>query len=128
MPIDPATVPAPLPSPSSTFKRYVAIGDSSTEGIDDPAANGGWRGWSRRLAEKIAEHGSLEYTNFGVRGLTTREIKEQQLAPALALAPDLVTFFSGTNDVIRPRFDLHGVLADMRHVQQACVSSGAVVV
>jgi len=116
------------PSPLSGFLRYVAIGDSSTEGIDDPAPGGGWRGWSRRLAEQIAGHGSLEYANFGMRGLTTREIKEQQLAPALALAPDLVTFFSGTNDVIRPRFDLQGVLADMRHVHQACVSTGAVVV
>jgi lysophospholipase L1-like esterase len=110
-----------------SFRRYVAIGDSSTEGIDDPGPNGSWRGWSRRLAARIAEQGCLEYANFGVRGLTTREIKEQQLAPALALEPDLVTCFSGTNDVIRPRFDLHGVLADMRHLQQACVSSGAVV-
>ncbi len=109
------------------FHRYVAIGDSSTEGIEDPAPNGAWRGWSRRLAEQLAEQGRLEYTNFGRRGLTTRAIKEQQLAPALALAPDLVTFFSGTNDVIRPRFDLEAVLADIRHVQQACVSSGAVV-
>ena len=110
-----------------TFLRYVAIGDSSTEGIDDPAPNGGWRGWSRRLAERIAEQGGLDYANFGVRGRTTREIKDEQLAPALALEPDLVTCFSGTNDVIGPRFDLDGVLADMRQVQQACVASGAVV-
>jgi len=119
---------SPRPAHPVTFLRYVAIGDSSTEGIDDPAPNGGWRGWSRRLAEQIAQHGSLEYTNFGRRGLTTREIREQQLAPALALTPDLVTCFSGTNDVIRPRFDLQGVLADMRQIQQACVASGAVVV
>jgi lysophospholipase L1-like esterase len=112
---------------TGTFYRYVAIGDSSTEGIDDPAPNGGWRGWSRRLAQRIAEQGSLEYANFGVRGRTTREIKDEQLLPALALEPDLVTCFSGTNDVIRPRFDLDGVLADMRHVQRACVASGAVV-
>jgi len=109
------------------FRRYVAIGDSSTEGLDDPAPNGGWRGWSRRLAERIAEHGSLDYANFGVRGLTTREIREQQLAPALALAPDLVTCFSGTNDVIRPRFDVQGVLADMHELQQAFAATGAVV-
>ena len=119
---------SPRSAQPATFHRYVAIGDSSTEGIEDPAPDGGWRGWSRRLAAHIAEHGNLEYTNLGRRGLTTREIREQQLAPALALAPDLVTCFSGTNDVIRPRFDLQGVLADMHHMQQACVSSGAVVV
>ena len=119
---------SPPALPGQRVRRYVAIGDSSTEGIDDPAPNGGWRGWSRRLAEQIAEHGPLEYANFGRRGLTTREIKEQQLGPALALAPDLVTCFSGTNDVIRPRFDLQAVLADMRFIQEACVSRGAVVV
>jgi len=109
------------------FRRYVAIGDSSTEGVDDPGPNGAWRGWSRRLAELIAEHGSLEYANLAVHGMTTREIREQQLAPALALAPDLVTCFSGMNDVIRPRFDLPGILADMHHMQHQFVSTGAVV-
>lgn len=109
------------------FRRYVAIGDSSTEGIDDPAPNGGWRGWSRRLAERLAQHGDLEYANLGVRGRTTREIRDEQLAPALALRPDLVTCFSGTNDVTRLRCDVEGVLADMRDIQRACAASGAVV-
>ena len=111
-----------------TFRRYVAIGDSSTQGIGDPDPNGGWRGWSWRLARRIAAaQGSLEYANFATRGRTTREIKDEQLAPALALEPDLVTCFSGTNDVIRPRFDLEAVLADMHQIQQACVATGAVV-
>ena len=114
----------PLPD---SYHRYVAIGDSSTEGIDDPAPEGGWRGWSRRLAAKLAARGGLEYANFGVRGCTTREIRDRQLAPALALEPDLVTCFSGTNDVLAPRFDLVRVLAEMREVQQACLAAGAVV-
>ena len=110
-----------------TFRRYVAIGDSSTQGIGDPDPNGGWRGWSWRLARRIAAQGSLEYANFAARGRTTREIKDEQLAPALALEPDLMTCFSGTNDVIRPQFDLEAVLADMHEIQRACVATGAVV-
>jgi lysophospholipase L1-like esterase len=109
------------------FRCYVAIGDSSTEGIDDPAPNGAWRGWSRRLAERLAEQGPLEYANFGVRGRTTRQIRDEQLAQALARRPDLVTCFSGTNDCLEHRFDLDRVLADMRHIQRACVDAGAVV-
>ena len=35
-------------------RRYVAIGDSSTEGIYDPDGSGGYRGWANRLAERIA--------------------------------------------------------------------------
>lgn len=110
-----------------TFRRYVAIGDSSTEGIGDPDPSGGWRGWSRRLARRIAAQGSLEYANFAVRGRTTREIKDEQLAPALLLEPDLVTCFSGTNDVLCLRFDLAGVLSDMGQILRACVATGAVV-
>ena len=37
--------------PSVAWKRYVAIGDSSTEGMGDPDGAGGFRGWADRLAE-----------------------------------------------------------------------------
>lgn len=107
------------------FERYVAMGDSSTEGIDDPDESGGYRGWSRRLAQRIAEvQGSLWYANLGVRGRTTREILRQQLAPALALRPDLATVFSGTNDVIGRRFDVDAVAHDMEEMQRALIAGG----
>jgi lysophospholipase L1-like esterase len=110
------------------FDRYVAIGDSSTEGLDDPAEGGGYRGWSRRLALRIAElQGSLEYANLGVRGRTTRQILDQQLAPALALRPDLVTAFSGTNDLVTLRFDARAVTHDMETIQRALIAGGATV-
>ena len=110
------------------FERYVALGDSSTEGLDDPDGSGGYRGWSRRLAQRIAEaQGSLAYTNFGVRGLTTRQILDRQLAPALALRPDLATVFSGTNDVAGWRFDAGAVSRDMEAMQHALISGGATV-
>jgi len=40
----------------TTFRRYVAIGDSSTEGLEDPDGNGGYRGWADRLAQHIADN------------------------------------------------------------------------
>lgn len=110
------------------FERYVAIGDSSTEGLDDPDEAGGYRGWSRRLAQRIADvQGSLAYANFGVRGKTTREILDEQLAPALALRPDLATVFSGTNDVVSRRFDAEAVSRDMEAMQRALIDAGATV-
>ena len=110
------------------FARYVAIGDSSTEGLDDPDGLGGYRGWANRLAERIARaQGSLLYANLGVRGRRTRRIREEQLEPALAMQPDLVTVFSGTNDVIGGRFDADTVAADMEMMQRALVESGATV-
>ena len=108
------------------FERYVAIGDSSTEGLDDPDGRGGYRGWSLRLAERIAGvQGSLLYANFGVRGRSTRQILDQQLAPALDLRPDLATVFSGTNDVLDLRFDADAVAADMERMQDALIRSGS---
>jgi len=110
------------------FHRYVALGDSSTEGIDDPDGVGGYRGWSRRLAETIAAaQGGLLYANLGVRGLTTAQIHERQLAAALAMRPDLATLFSGTNDVTAVRFDAEHVAAHFEAMQRALVATGATV-
>ena len=53
------------------WSRFVAIGDSFTEGVGDPEADspGGLRGWADRFAEVLAEHNSdLAYANLAVRG------------------------------------------------------------
>lgn len=114
-----------------TFHRYVAIGDSSTEGLDDPAGDGKYRGWADRLAAHVAhaqrDRGGLLYANLAIRGRRTRQILEQQLAPALAMRPDLATVFSGTNDVIQAGFDLDAVIADVRTMQRAFRDTGATV-
>ena len=55
------------------YERYVAIGDSTSEGLDDPDGRGGYRGWANRLAERLAElQGSVLYANLAIRGRTTR--------------------------------------------------------
>jgi lysophospholipase L1-like esterase len=108
------------------FERYVALGDSSTEGLDDPDGRGAYRGWSRRLAARIAAaQGTLLYANLGVRGLTTRQIRDRQLEPALAMRPDLATVFSGTNDLTRRRFEPGALAGDMEAMQRALVAGGA---
>ena len=113
-----------------SFARYVALGDSSTEGIDDPDGAGGYRGWSQRLAERLHATTSpgLLYANLAVRGLTTAEIRATQLDAALAMRPDLATVFCGTNDVTAFRFNADQVAADIAHLQRALVASGATVV
>jgi lysophospholipase L1-like esterase len=110
------------------FERYVAIGDSSTEGLDDPDGHGGYRGWANRLAESIAAaQGSLLYANLAIRGRSTRRIRDEQLVPAAAMRPDLVTLFSGTNDVVRPRFDPEAVARDVAFMQRTLIAGGATV-
>jgi lysophospholipase L1-like esterase len=111
------------------FERYVAIGDSSTEGLDDPDGLGGYRGWANRLAQRIADaQGAVLYANLGIRGLLTREILDRQLAPAMAMKPDLATLFTGSNDLLRMRFDARRVAQDVAHMQRSLAEVGATVV
>ncbi len=111
------------------FERYVVLGDSTAEGLDDPDEKGGYHGWADRLAERIArQQGGLLYANLAVRGRKTREILDRQLEPALAMRPDLALVVSGTNDILRPRFDPESVAADLETMQRGLIAQGATVV
>jgi lysophospholipase L1-like esterase len=96
------------------FRRYVAIGDSSTEGLEDPDGQGGYRGWADRLAEHIADaqQTPLEYGNLAIRGLRLHEIRTTQFDAALALDPDLMTIFGGVNDALAVRCDFTSMRSD----------------
>ncbi len=110
------------------FSRYVALGDSSTEGLDDPDGRGGFRGWADRFAEHLARtEGGILYANLAVRGRKTRQVLDEQLAPALAMKPDISTVFAGTNDVVRRHVDLGQVAADLETMQDALRGAGATV-
>lgn len=110
------------------FARYVAIGDSTTEGLNDPDGYGSYRGWANRFAELIAaQQGQLLYANLAVRGLQTRKILEQQLSSALDMNPDVSTVVSGTNDVLRPRFNVNVYQRDVAEMQRALIAQGATV-
>lgn len=110
------------------YERYVAIGDSTSEGLDDPDGHGGYRGWANRLAERLAElQGSVWYANLAVRGRTTRQIRDEQLALAVAMRPDLATCVAGTNDVLSRRFDPVTFGVDLHAMQSALIGAGATV-
>ena len=85
---------------------FVAIGDSFTEGLNDAAPGGGYRGWADRLAGLIAvEHPGLRYANLAVRGKLIRQIVAEQVPAAIAMSPGLVSLAAGGNDIIRPGGD-----------------------
>jgi lysophospholipase L1-like esterase len=88
------------------FSRYVALGDSTTEGMDDPRPDGTYRGWADRLAERLAsDNPGLLYANLAIRGRRIYQVRDEQLAPALAFRPDLATVVAGLNDLLRRRYD-----------------------
>lgn len=89
------------------WHRYVAVGDSFTEGLEDQAPDGRYRGWADRLAERLAaETTDFQYANLAVRGKRLPQIADEQVPQAVALRPDLISIAAGVNDVLRPRFDL----------------------
>jgi lysophospholipase L1-like esterase len=93
----------------STFvpRSLVAIGDSFTEGLDDPAPDGGFRGWADRVAESLAaDQPSFAYANLAIRGRKLHRIVDEQVPRAVELGADLVSLAGGTNDVLRPKVDM----------------------
>ncbi len=117
------------------WRRYVATGDSFTEGLWDvpggtaPAADLPVRGWADLLAAHLAERAApapaadapddgapgpdddFRYANLAVRGRLLRPILHEQVPAAVALGADLVSVVGGGNDLLRPGAD-PDVLAD----------------
>jgi lysophospholipase L1-like esterase len=106
--------------------RYVAIGDSTVEGLEDPGPDGRYVGWADRLARHLRTvHPDLTYANLAVRGQTAREVRTTQLDRALALRPDLAVVVAGVNDVLRPRFDREALREDLLAMHAALHDAGA---
>lgn len=113
-----------------SYSRFVALGDSQTEGLNDLRSDGTPRGWADRLAEHLDATTSpdLRYANLAVRGCRARHVHEVQLPRALELAPDLATVCVGMNDLLRHDFDLDSTLADIEVTVRALQEAGAQVV
>lgn len=128
--------------------RFVALGDSLTEGVGDPVGEA-WRGWAALLAGGLSgglagvpsggqaagvpagpsevPQGSVEFVNLAVSGAQTRDVLERQTPEALALNPDVVSVVIGVNDTLRYTFDIHAVAARLDEVYRSFREQGAVV-
>jgi lysophospholipase L1-like esterase len=111
------------------WRCYAALGDSVTEGVGDPVEGYPTGGWCQMLVDALRMvRSDLEYHNFGRRYLTTRQIRETQLGPALELEPDLVTLLAGGNDVLEQDLDLPATEAEFERIVSAFTERGATVV
>ncbi|GIG27703.1 SGNH/GDSL hydrolase family protein [Cellulomonas marina] len=120
--------------PVPRWQRYVALGDSFSEGLwdlaptaEDPAprppaageplpGTGSCRGWADLLAGALSQRRTaaglepLLYANLAVRGRLLGRILDEQVPAALELGADLVSLVGGGNDILRPGADV-GALA-----------------
>lgn len=115
------------------WDRFVAIGDSFTEGMcDDVASPSGcspasYAGWADRLARHLARRrpdGRIAYANLAVRGRLLADIVGPQLEAALALRPDLLSINGGGNDCLRPGADTEVLAAALEGAVAQARSAG----
>ena len=143
----------PSDSPNRPWRRYVAIGDSMSEGLNDPDPHtpDAYVGWTDRLAHALATlvpgavdetgdepgdttggepgrepaGGVFRYANLAIRGKLIADITSRQLDEALALGPDLVSMVAGGNDILRPKADIDAIARRLERAVARIRATGA---
>jgi lysophospholipase L1-like esterase len=113
-----------------TWRSYVAMGDSFTEGMNDAYPDGTYRGWADLVAARLAVDGGPQfgYANLAIRGRLLDQVVSEQLTPTLAMKPDLVSFAAGGNDVLRRRMDPFALVRRLELVVSKVRATGADVI
>lgn len=117
------------------FRRYVAIGDSFTEGVGDDLPNGTQRGWADFVALGLAHatasgatsdghDGPFGYANLAIRGRLLGPIIDEQLDTAIALKPDLLSLNGGGNDIMRPKVSVESVANQLAEAAEKAMARG----
>ena len=92
----------------TTFNRFIALGDSMTEGMCDEIIDGKYRGWADRVADTLAKDNlDFSYINLAIRGKLLHQVIDDQIPEAakFVTGPEtLVSFHAGANDVLRPNY------------------------
>lgn len=130
-----------ISNPSDRLRHwdtYVAIGDSTTEGLWDVRADGSLGGWADRLADKLTQRRlalglpAVNYANLAIRGRTMVPIMAEQLPQAIRLGANLVSITAGGNDMVRLHVNVPHLVATLeravvelrrRHIDVLLVTS-----
>ncbi len=101
---------------------FVALGDSITVGMGDPAPGGGWRGWAALLADTLPQP---EVHNLATLGALAADVARVQLPAATALRPAVASVVVGINDTLRGDFDPERTGAAVGRTVAALRAAGA---
>ena len=121
-----ATAKPNSPATESGEVRYLAIGDSVTQGVGAVDEQTG--AFPALLAERWRAYGcEVELQNAGIGGYTAGQILDEQVPQIDSFAPTIVTFQAGGNDIV------NGVPIDeyrnnVKSVLDAATDSGARVI
>jgi lysophospholipase L1-like esterase len=115
------------------FKRFIALGDSMTEGMNDEIIGGNFRGWADRVADVLStQDQDFTYMNLAIRGKLVGQVLDEQIPVALPFIGNdinssqvLVSFHAGANDVLRPKYDPDRTFALYNEAARILHGSGA---
>jgi lysophospholipase L1-like esterase len=112
-----------------TYQRFIALGDSFTEGMTDEIVAGNFRGWADRVADVLATQSSnFTYANLAIRGKLLKEVFEIQVPNAVEMITGketLVSFHAGANDVLRPGYRIENVIPLYNEAVRKLAATGA---
>jgi len=110
------------------YTRFIALGDSFTEGMQDEKVNDQYRGWADRVAQALASQTpGFTYLNLAVRGKLVGQVIDDQIPVALRWIEGprtLVSFHAGANDLLRPSYDPNVVLPRYREAIKVLAATG----
>jgi lysophospholipase L1-like esterase len=111
------------------FNRFIACGDSYSEGMSDEIINGQYRGWADRVADEMSRHSAdFTYANLAIRGKLLGQVVADQLPEAMKLVTGketLVSFHAGANDALRPGYDAAATIAKYQNAVREIAATGA---
>ena len=112
---------------TQTYRSYVAIGDSFTEGVGDDTPDGGVRGWADLVALGLALAGPepVTYANLAIRGRLLGPLVHEQLEPAIALGADLISINGGGNDIMRPKVSIDAISDELVAAVEKAAAGGS---
>jgi len=112
-----------------TYQRFIALGDSFTEGMTDEIIAGNFRGWADRVADVLSKESSeFTYANLAIRGKLVKQVAEDQVPQALPFIngkETLVSFHAGANDVLRPNYKPENVFPIYNEAVRKLAATGA---
>ena len=66
------------------YQRFIALGDSFTEGMTDEVVDGNFRGWADRVADVLTTQSpDFTYMNLAIRGKLVKQVVDDQVPIAL---------------------------------------------
>jgi lysophospholipase L1-like esterase len=116
----------------TVFTRFIALGDSMTEGMCDEIVDGNYRGWADRVADTLSKASpNFSYVNLAIRGKLLHQVIDDQIPSAaqyITGAETLVSFHAGANDVLRPNYQASDAFAKYEKGISDLAKTGATII